>query len=199
MDKKTLREQYKKETGFDYLKCGTYDKYVAWLESKLLHQAEGGEGRNLISMNPQVQGGKPCVHGTRIQAEILWGMNKGGDSFELIANAYNLTIEQVKAAVDFGNKYFILNEDSPAPSSEVREDDLQDKIREILAGRCDSIYSQEGALNDLICLFDKYASQSTIKMPSEEEIEDHFYRSEHDFIQIQAALWTIKRIQELNG
>ena len=43
--------------------------------------------------------GSPVVRGTNIQCSILKQMNKAGDSIGLLALLYNLTPEQVKAAI----------------------------------------------------------------------------------------------------
>lgn len=62
------------------------------------------EPSNGIVLEPQVQFGAPCIKGTRIPTRSLAGMVEAGDSVELVANAYNLTPETVKAACDWEHR-----------------------------------------------------------------------------------------------
>ncbi len=65
------------------------------------HIAETWEPTVDIKLDPLVQFGAPCVKGTRIPTRTLWGMVKGGDLVDYVAQSYHLTIEQVKHAIDW--------------------------------------------------------------------------------------------------
>lgn len=51
-----------------------------------------------VSIDPQMRSGRPCVNGTRIQAEVIAGYVAAGDDVTWIAEAYNLTREAVLVA-----------------------------------------------------------------------------------------------------
>jgi uncharacterized protein (DUF433 family) len=54
----------------------------------------------LITSDPAILGGKPCVLGTRLSVEFILELIAGGADAEEIARAYpQLSIESVRAAV----------------------------------------------------------------------------------------------------
>lgn len=57
--------------------------------------------KSLISRNPQIQFGAYCIRGTRIPVKAIRGMYKAGDSSEYIRKSYNLSQEQMEAALHF--------------------------------------------------------------------------------------------------
>jgi uncharacterized protein (DUF433 family) len=58
-----------------------------------------------ISVDPQVCGGKPCIHGTRIMVRNILGMIAGGYTIDKILQAYpELTREDVGAALDYDSR-----------------------------------------------------------------------------------------------
>ncbi|MCR4314936.1 MAG: DUF433 domain-containing protein [Planctomycetes bacterium] len=58
--------------------------------------------KNLISINPRVCGGSPCIAGTRIMVSTILSRISGGDSLDDIVRAYpQLSREQVVTAVDY--------------------------------------------------------------------------------------------------
>lgn len=57
------------------------------------------EPREGIVLDPQVSFGEPCIKGTRIGTQILWALAAAGDSPERIAEAYELPVDQVEAAI----------------------------------------------------------------------------------------------------
>lgn len=59
------------------------------------------EPRENILLNALIQFGAPCIKGTRIPTRALWGMVKGGDTLEYVANSYRLPVEQVQNAIDW--------------------------------------------------------------------------------------------------
>ena len=55
--------------------------------------------RKEIRLNPKIQFGAPCIVGTRIPTASVAGAIRAGDSEELVRNAYDITAEQLEAAL----------------------------------------------------------------------------------------------------
>jgi uncharacterized protein (DUF433 family) len=56
-----------------------------------------------ISIDPEVCHGKPVIAGTRTPVSVILGHLAGGDSFETIRKEYDLTDDDIRAAVAFAN------------------------------------------------------------------------------------------------
>ena len=54
-----------------------------------------------ISMNPDVRFGKPCIAGTRIDVATVVGLIAAGETVETVATEYQLSVEQVRAALGY--------------------------------------------------------------------------------------------------
>ncbi len=54
-----------------------------------------------VVVDPEVQFGSPVIKGTRIDTKTISELYESGDSKELIANIYDLSIEQVSDAISF--------------------------------------------------------------------------------------------------
>lgn len=54
-----------------------------------------------ITMDPNVRFGKPCLTGTRIDVATVVGALGAGDSQEEVTDAYQITREQVLAALRY--------------------------------------------------------------------------------------------------
>ena len=54
-----------------------------------------------ITMNPDVRFGKPCVSGTRMDVATIVGVIAAGETVETVAAEYQLSIEQVRAALAY--------------------------------------------------------------------------------------------------
>lgn len=54
-----------------------------------------------ITMNPDVRFGKPCIAGTRMDVATVVGLVAAGETVETVADEYQLTIEQVRAALAY--------------------------------------------------------------------------------------------------
>lgn len=54
-----------------------------------------------ISMSPDIRFGKPCLSGTRIDVATVLNALGAGDSIEDVKAAYQLTDEQVLAAIRY--------------------------------------------------------------------------------------------------
>lgn len=60
--------------------------------------------KSLISRDKKIMGGQYCIRGTRVTVNCLKSLHKGGDSVEILAAIYDLSRDQVNAAVNFGIK-----------------------------------------------------------------------------------------------
>lgn len=59
-------------------------------------------GENIITVDPQICSGKPCVKGTRILVKNVLGMIAGGYTIEQVIEAYpELTKKSISAALDY--------------------------------------------------------------------------------------------------
>ncbi|MFH0866763.1 MAG: DUF433 domain-containing protein [Bacteroidota bacterium] len=62
-----------------------------------------GKDRSIVC-DPHHKFGQPVIAGTNIQAEVLAEMCKAGDSIKFIARTYELSINQVKDAIEYAKK-----------------------------------------------------------------------------------------------
>lgn len=54
-----------------------------------------------ISMNPDVRFGKPCIAGTRMDVATVVGLIAAGETIETVVSEYQLSVEQVRAALAY--------------------------------------------------------------------------------------------------
>jgi uncharacterized protein (DUF433 family) len=57
-----------------------------------------------ITIDPQVCHGKPVIRNTRTPVSVVLSHLAGGDSFDTIRVEYDLTDEDIRAAVAFANE-----------------------------------------------------------------------------------------------
>jgi uncharacterized protein (DUF433 family) len=57
-----------------------------------------------IVINPKIMVGKPTIAGTRITVELILNLIENGQTIPEIMEDYELTEEQIKAAVAFANR-----------------------------------------------------------------------------------------------
>ena len=57
-----------------------------------------------IVIDPEIQHGKPVIRGTRVPVGIVVGSLAGGMSFEEVQREYDITIEDIRAAIDSGSR-----------------------------------------------------------------------------------------------
>ena len=57
-----------------------------------------------ISIDPAVCRGKPVIKGTRVLVSTLLGALAGGDSRDMVAEDYEITEEQISAALQFASE-----------------------------------------------------------------------------------------------
>jgi uncharacterized protein (DUF433 family) len=63
-----------------------------------------------ILIDPAICHGKPVVRGTRVPVSIVVGSLAGGMGFEEVQREYDLTAEDIRAALAFANA--LVNEES---------------------------------------------------------------------------------------
>ena len=60
----------------------------------------------MVSSDPSIMGGAPCIVGTRIPVHVLGEMVANGDTFDAVASAYPpLTFDQVRLAAVYATAY----------------------------------------------------------------------------------------------
>lgn len=57
-----------------------------------------------ITVDPAVMGGRPVIKGTRIPVEVVVGELAGGSSFDDIMSGYQLTMEEIHAALGYATE-----------------------------------------------------------------------------------------------
>lgn len=63
--------------------------------------ADSWEPADAVLLKPTIQFGAPCVRGTRITTNAIWGMCEAGDSPEFVARVYDIELEQVESAISW--------------------------------------------------------------------------------------------------
>ena len=87
-------------------------------------QAEVFDWRARINIDPNVQSGVPVVKGRRVPLYVLVGHMAGGDTAERIPEAYQVSIDDVRAALAFAS-YLLDQRGLLIPPEE--EDDFDDE------------------------------------------------------------------------
>lgn len=60
---------------------------------------------SLITIDPDICNGKPCIHGTRIMVTNILGMMAGGYSVKRVLESYpELTNQDVSAALEYASQ-----------------------------------------------------------------------------------------------
>jgi uncharacterized protein (DUF433 family) len=69
-----------------------------------------------IVIDPKICHGKPVIRGTRTPVAIVVGSLAGGMSFEQVQREYDLTIEDIRAALKFAGELVDQEQHYPLPS-----------------------------------------------------------------------------------
>ncbi len=69
-----------------------------------------------IVIDPKLQHGKPVIRGTRVPVARIVGGLAGGMSFEEIEREYEVTADDIKAALEFANQLIEQEEFHPLPT-----------------------------------------------------------------------------------
>jgi uncharacterized protein (DUF433 family) len=64
-------------------------------------QTDVSDWRNRVNIDPNIQNGVPVVRGRRVPLYALVGHMAGGDTAEEVADAYQVGLEDVRAALAF--------------------------------------------------------------------------------------------------
>jgi uncharacterized protein (DUF433 family) len=59
---------------------------------------------NRVTIDPAICHGKPVIRGTRTPVSVVVGSLAGGMSFEEVQREYDLTIEDIRAALKFAGE-----------------------------------------------------------------------------------------------
>lgn len=59
------------------------------------------DASRLVVLDPAIQFGEPVIAGTRVPTALIAGQLQAGDSVDLLAEGYRLTLDQVMAAKEF--------------------------------------------------------------------------------------------------
>lgn len=69
-----------------------------------------------IVIDPSVCHGKPLIRGTRTPVSLVVGSLAGGMSFDEVQREYDLTVEDVRAALRFAGELVEQEQHHPLPS-----------------------------------------------------------------------------------
>ncbi|HLJ27887.1 MAG TPA: DUF433 domain-containing protein [Candidatus Angelobacter sp.] len=71
---------------------------------------------NRVTIDPAICHGKPVICGTRTPVSIVVGSLAGGMSFEEVQREYDLTIEDIRAALKFAGELVDQEQHHPLPT-----------------------------------------------------------------------------------
>ena len=71
---------------------------------------------NRITIDPGICHGKPVIRGTRTPVSIVVGSLAGGMGFEEVQQEYDLTIEDIRAALKFAGELVDQEQHHPLPT-----------------------------------------------------------------------------------
>ena len=69
-----------------------------------------------ITIDPAICHGKPVIRGTRTPVSVVVGGLAGGISFEEVQREYDLTIEDIRAALKFAGELVDQEQHHPLPT-----------------------------------------------------------------------------------
>lgn len=71
---------------------------------------------NRIVIDPKICHGKPVIRGTRTPVAIVVGSLAAGMSFEDVQREYDLTVEDIRAALQFASELVDQEQHHPLPT-----------------------------------------------------------------------------------
>lgn len=69
-----------------------------------------------IIIDPELQHGKPVIHGTRVPVIGILGGLAGGMTFEEICREYDVTVEDIRAAIKYTEELVERETHHPLPT-----------------------------------------------------------------------------------
>jgi uncharacterized protein (DUF433 family) len=69
-----------------------------------------------VVIDPEIQHGKPVIRGTRVPVARILGGLAGGMSFEDLCREYNLTVADIRAAIQYAEQLVEQETHHPLPA-----------------------------------------------------------------------------------
>lgn len=69
-----------------------------------------------VVIDPRVCHGKPIIRGTRVPVSLIVGGIAGGMSREDVARAYDISLEDIRAALEYANDLVEREQHHPLPT-----------------------------------------------------------------------------------
>jgi len=69
-----------------------------------------------IVIDPEIQHGKPVIRGTRVPVARILGGLAGGMNFEELCREYDLTVEDIQAAIQYAEQLVEQETHHPLPA-----------------------------------------------------------------------------------
>jgi len=69
-----------------------------------------------IVIDPEIHHGKPVIRGTRVPVAIVVGSLAGGMSFEEVEREYEISVEDIRAALQFARELIDQEQYHPLPA-----------------------------------------------------------------------------------
>ncbi len=69
-----------------------------------------------VVIDPKIQHGKPVIRGTRVPVARIVGGLAGGMSFKELQEEYDITVDDIRAALEFASQLVDDEEFHPLPS-----------------------------------------------------------------------------------
>jgi uncharacterized protein (DUF433 family) len=82
-----------------------------------------------ITIDPKICRGKPTRTGTRTPVTVILGHIAGGESFDQVQQQYDVTVEDIRAAIAFANELVALQSFLPIelPGGPLADDVIGDR------------------------------------------------------------------------
>src|SRR5690242_16679281 len=90
--------------------------YGARLAEPIVLAYSGARMNDRIAIDPAICHGKPVIRGTRTPVSLVVGSLAGGMTFEEVQREYDLTIEDIRAALKFAGELVDQEQHRPLPT-----------------------------------------------------------------------------------
>ena len=89
---------------------------LMWLPIRRAWRTLRSTMHHRVTIDPAICHGKPVIRGTRTPVSIVVGSLAGGMSFEEVQREYDLTIEDIRAALKFAGELVDQEQHRPLPT-----------------------------------------------------------------------------------
>ncbi len=86
------------QAAFEFFRDYIVPVHGLTFEDKIAATWEPQDG---VLLDPEIQFGAPCIKGTRIPTRTVWGMINAGDAKDYVASSFQLTTEEIEAAIQW--------------------------------------------------------------------------------------------------